>query len=336
MSRSGAFQRGADSIQEEARLGALIDELTFKERRAPESAPRAGEVPLVGRVLVGVGADPATVWATEWAEAVGPVFNPHVTLHHVEVPTPAYPAVWGAPVVPEAIEPRVAQEKAGLRLLDDTAGRLRRAGVDVSIRQATGSPVRELVRASREENADLIIVGSPARDALDRFLLGSIADAVKNHADTNVLLAKGPPTPGDILCPVDGSWLSKRAASLALRVARAWGSTLHVLHVLEPPPNAPPTSTTPQLEALKTSLELPWSDLPKVDFRLLTGEPAREIPLDADRIGARLVVMGHRGLGGLRSLVAGSIANYVTHHVAQSVLLVKGPKHEMVDSSFVL
>jgi nucleotide-binding universal stress UspA family protein len=335
MPRSEAARRASDAIQEEARLHALIDELTFHERRAHEEAPPASDVVLVGRVIVGVAADPATAWATEWAEALGPVFNPHVTLVHAQAPL-AYPGVWGAPVVPSQANLAVEQEKAGLRLLDDESARLRSAGLDVSIRQPGGGPVRELVKAAREEDADLIIVGSPTRGGLDRFLLGNVADGVKNHADTNVLLAKAPPAPGDVLCPVDGSPMSKRAATLALRVARAWGATLHVLHVLEPPSSATPEAGARTLHALRTELELPWSDLPKVDFRLLMGDPAAEISLDADRVGARLIVIGNRGLGGLRSLVAGSVTNYVTHHVAQSLILVKGPKFKTLDAGFVL
>src|SRR5438552_4643388 len=212
MARSGPSQRGTDSISEGARLNGLIDELTFKERRVREEAPTAFEAPLIGRVLVGVGPDPASIWATEWAEALGPVFDPRVRLIHVETPLTNYPGIWGAPVVPEQADLLVAQEKAGLRLLDGTAERLRQAGLEVSVQQSTGVAVREIARAAREDDADLIIVGSPTRSALDRFLVGNIADGVKNHVDTNVLLAKGPPTPGDILCPVDGSWMSKRAA----------------------------------------------------------------------------------------------------------------------------
>lgn len=326
----------AKAVQDEARLHALVDKLTFGERRAPQDEPAAFDVPLVSHALVGVGSDPATSWAIEWAEALGPVFHPRVTLVHVEVPSQAYPGMWAAPAVPEAIDAQVAQEKAGLRLVDDAATRLRHVGLEVAIRQRTGSAVRELTRAAREENADLVIVGSPSHSALDRFLLGSVADGVKNHADTNVLLAKAPPVPGDVLCPVDGSWGSKRAAALALRFARAWGSALHVLHVVEPPPAGPPTSTKAQLDALRGELALPWRDLPGVEFRLVVGEPAVEIAREAERMGARLIVMGHRGLGGLRSLVVGSVANYVTHHVAQSLLLVKGPKPDPSAPSFAL
>lgn len=337
MPRSDTFQRGADAIQEQARLLALVDELTFQPRPTTARAPAAGEVPLLGRVVVGVGTDPASRGAEEWAEAMSSLFHPRVTLVHVETPLLAtYPGAWGTPIPLNQTQAMVDQEEIGRRLLDDSARRFREMGLDVSVHQPSGSPVREITKAARDEDADLIIVGAPTRSALDRFLIGNVADGVKNHAGTNVLLAKAAPTPGDVLCPVDGSPMSKRAAALALRIARAWGSTLHVLHVLQPAPDASPGTDAQTLRALQTELDLPWGDLPRVDFRLLMGDPADEIEQDADRTGARLIVMGNRGLGGLRSLVTGSVTNHVAHHVAQSLLLVKGPKFEMADAGFVI
>ncbi|NEO65320.1 MAG: universal stress protein, partial [Moorea sp. SIO4G2] len=37
-----------------------------------------------------------------------------------------------------------------------------------------------------------------------------------------------------------------------------------------------------------------------------------------------LIVLGRRGLGGLKEMVLGSVSNYVVHHAPCSVLVVQG------------
>ncbi|AOY84069.1 universal stress protein [Moorena producens JHB] len=44
----------------------------------------------------------------------------------------------------------------------------------------------------------------------------------------------------------------------------------------------------------------------------------------AQKWGADLIVLGRRGLGGLKEMVLGSVSNYVVHHAPCSVLVVQG------------
>ena len=44
----------------------------------------------------------------------------------------------------------------------------------------------------------------------------------------------------------------------------------------------------------------------------------------AQKWGADLIVIGRRGLGGLKEIVLGSVSNYVVHHAPCSVLVVQG------------
>ena len=53
-----------------------------------------------------------------------------------------------------------------------------------------GSPSRAIVEASKEENADLIVVGTAGRTGLDRFLLGSISEKVLRTSEKPVLVVK--------------------------------------------------------------------------------------------------------------------------------------------------
>ena len=55
-----------------------------------------------------------------------------------------------------------------------------------------GSAEREIVDAAREEQVDLIVLGTHGRGFIGRFLLGSVAEAVVRHAVCPVLTVSHP------------------------------------------------------------------------------------------------------------------------------------------------
>jgi nucleotide-binding universal stress UspA family protein len=58
-----------------------------------------------------------------------------------------------------------------------------------------GGPAAEIVATARECKADLIVLGTHARSALVRFLLGSTAESVVRHAHCPVLTVGHQPVP---------------------------------------------------------------------------------------------------------------------------------------------
>ena len=57
-------------------------------------------------------------------------------------------------------------------------------------------------------------------------------------------------------------------------------------------------------------------------FRLETGHPAEVIVRLAETDGFDLVVLGSRGLGGVKEFLLGSVSNRVSHHARCPVLIV--------------
>ena len=309
------------SFETQSRIQRRIDDLTLHAKRMDlrgEAPPIVA--PLLDRFVVAVGGDPHTDLALAWARELAPLFAKHVTLAHVETPMVDlyYADVYGAYFPPGGSEER---EREGLRRLELARNALGPFS-DVDVAQPKGSPVDEIAKLAREGDADLVVVGSPPHPGLERWLLKSTADGLKDHAPCSVLLAKTEPRPGDVLCAVDGSWSSKRAAALAHRLSRAWGSTLHVLHALRAPP-ASEERLKAYAEAARSRLGLPWSDVEGVEFHFRVGDAARIITDESAQRRPALVVMGSRGLSGLRSLVAGSVTTRVAHHVDTSMIIVK-------------
>jgi nucleotide-binding universal stress UspA family protein len=66
-----------------------------------------------------------------------------------------------------------------------------------------------------------------------------------------------------------------------------------------------------------------------VTVAAVEGDPAREIVEAARRWEADLVVVGSRGLTGVKGLLLGSVARNVAHHAPCSVLVARTPEHRI-------
>lgn len=61
----------------------------------------------------------------------------------------------------------------------------------------------------------------------------------------------------------------------------------------------------------------------QTEYTQLTGNPGRSICEIAHIWSADLIVVGSRGLKGLKEMFLGSVSNYVTHHAPCSVFIVR-------------
>ncbi|MBE9048435.1 universal stress protein, partial [Pleurocapsales cyanobacterium LEGE 10410] len=71
----------------------------------------------------------------------------------------------------------------------------------------------------------------------------------------------------------------------------------------------------------------------QTEFNQLTGNPGRLICELAADWSADLILVGSRGLKGLKEMFLGSVSNYVTHHAPCSVLIVRDSTEAQSDST---
>ena len=141
-----------------------------------------------------------------------------------------------------------------------------------------------------------------------------------------------------ILVPVDGSATSMRGLREALRIARAEGSRVWLLHVLD------------EFFALSDPESARYADLIIASFRrggervlakaaavarskgvkaqtlmpeVVGGSAAAEIVRQAKKVGADLIVLGTHGRRGMKRLALGSDAENVVRNSRVPVLLVR-------------
>jgi nucleotide-binding universal stress UspA family protein len=141
--------------------------------------------------------------------------------------------------------------------------------------------------------------------------------------------------PETILCGLDGSAQSIRAAQVAASLARMMEGRLIFVTVVHSPEGwwgivgAPPvgevvedTLEKAQREVLDRSLQV--VDLEDVDYETVkdTGDPTSQLLAAAERYEADLVILGRRGAGLLQRVAVGSVADRIAHHAECAVLLV--------------
>jgi nucleotide-binding universal stress UspA family protein len=152
--------------------------------------------------------------------------------------------------------------------------------------------------------------------------------------------------PTKILLATDGSEEATLAARTAADIADKTGSELHVVHArLMLPWAGYPTAAAPQssspvgaeearemvtrwLDDQVERIEAEGGSVAQAHLRL--GRPeegivtvAEEIVNLAEEIGASLIVVGSRGLGGLRRALMGSVSDSVVRHAHCPVLVVR-------------
>ena len=92
--------------------------------------------------------------------------------------------------VPEDLEWMVNPREDVDATLDEAAGTIGEAGVEVRKFAREGDPADAILDVAEEEDADLIIVGNKGMTGAKRFLLGSVPNKVSHHAPCSVLIIR--------------------------------------------------------------------------------------------------------------------------------------------------
>ena len=85
-----------------------------------------------------------------------------------------------------------AELTQGKALVDEVAQRLRAAHLNVSTAVEQGDPKSTILDHAEQWHADVIVLGSHGRKGIDRFLLGSVSEAVARHAPCSVEIVRLP------------------------------------------------------------------------------------------------------------------------------------------------
>jgi nucleotide-binding universal stress UspA family protein len=85
---------------------------------------------------------------------------------------------------------RQESQKQAEALVAKTAEQLRANGLEVTTAVEQGDPKSRIVDNAVQWQADLVVLGSHGRKGLNRFLIGSVAEAVARHAPCSVQIVR--------------------------------------------------------------------------------------------------------------------------------------------------
>lgn len=284
-------------------------------------------------VLVGVDGSEsgyeAVGWAAEEASWLGaPLRILHAwlwPLYHVQLGPP--------PGGPPGAGLRAQAEHVLSRAQDVARASSPRTLVETSL--VTGAAAPELLRYAT--GSRMLVVGNRGLGGFTGLLLGSVGVTVTAHAHCPVVVVRGDPVPGGaVAVGFDGSAQSLSALVTGFGEAHRRRVPLLAVHAWTMPVRAEGAKENYERvrrraecegrELAERAVVQAGADFPDVtvDVKIGSRSPGAELVDASSR--AQLVVVGSRGVGGLRGLLLGSTAHAVIQHGACPVLVVRAER----------
>jgi nucleotide-binding universal stress UspA family protein len=164
---------------------------------------------------------------------------------------------------------------------------------------------------------DLLVAGCHGGSRSGSMMLDGTATQLAQHAEVPLLIARRTVDtdnfPQSVLLATDGSDGSLAPAGVATRLAKARGSALRLVYV----PDAKRAKHYREVLKQQALIELVTGNSPKIAED--SGHVADRICEEAKGYRASMIVIGRRGLGGVKAL--GSVSEQVLHRAQCSVLV---------------
>ena len=153
----------------------------------------------INRVLVATDGSAGALKAAAFAAELAGALDAHISVLFVQSDDLVLPHAWGLSESPEGaaygsmsieevrsmLEKRVAEKE-----LPETVAALGKLSRKPESAMVWGHPAQEICRFARDNDVDLIVIGSHGRSGLKRALLGSVSHAVANQAPCPVTIVR--------------------------------------------------------------------------------------------------------------------------------------------------
>lgn len=209
----------------------------------------------------------------------------------------------------------------------------------------------DIVETIRDEEIDLVIMGTHGRTGVAAVLNKSVSEEVVRVAPCPVLVVPENDVtwpPKRILTPLDFSALSMMAAQYGKALAAHHDGSLLMLHIVENAmvpdfyPGMPPTSYPPQPEVLEASGrqlermfdEIGGTPVPR-ETHAMAGRASIDIVGFANANDVDLIVMPTHGLSGVSRWFLGSVTERVVRRAPCPVLTLRPFGRQLIDDVII-
>lgn len=305
------------------------------------------------RIFVPLDSTPNSNQIVRWSLAFAKALDSEVTFFHVV--EWSVPATYGLPVSPTYLSDFHEDLKAaGHATLEAAKAQAAAAGVTCDAYLHEGEHPAQAI-AHTEATYDLTVMATHSRRGLDRLFLGSVTEAVLRRSATPHLLLHHPGEDGGslpdpkafkhLLLPIDGSACSDYAFAEGLKLARALGAKVTILHALEVPitvytmPGSMVYDShthddlrkfaggllhrareSAQTEGVEAMISLVDDALVRADQAIIDAESSVD-----------LTVMGTHGRRGFNRLFLGSVTERALRRSMLPHLVIKSPQDDTSD-----
>lgn len=211
-----------------------------------------------------------------------------------------------------------------------------------------------IIRYARENDIDLIVMGTHGRRGLSRKVLGSVAEEVVRLSPCTVFTIREPvefnslaESLTTIAVPFDFSNHSRYAMAYAIEMAKSFSAKLDIIHVIEEKLHPAfyqagvasiydlkPNISTAVLDEMKKEFSKIADDEVEANFSVLSGHPVKEMIRWTEDRGHNLIVIATHGLSGFDRAVIGSVTERIVRQAPCPVITVKDKKiTQTTDSS---
>lgn len=221
---------------------------------------------------------------------------------------------------------------------------LARRWPDVQVHVVDASPVDAIIREATRIRVNVIVMGWRGQGAIRRFLTGSVSRGVVRRAPCAVLVVRrAVRRVQHVVIGVDGSSHARRAIALITRLQPPRGGRVLLLSAIDtmwvPAQALAPLGTRATVGAevgrinrghlararreIERASKLLAAAGWKVDAKVATGAPLRELIGAVGKKRVDLLVVGARGVTGIRHLLLGSVAEGALNRSPVPVLIVR-------------
>jgi len=199
-----------------------------------------------------------------------------------------------------------------------------------------GDPVKTILETAKRYNPDLLVLGSRGLGYVQQWLVGGVSYQVASQASCPVLVIKRPIKKlRKVLLGYDGSDDADRAANFLAREPFREPGEVTIATVWPKPPALPSAVKADAkffVEKVKAAaaelVEKVRQHLPvaryKTSTEVVEGESGKVLVRLAKERESDLVIVGSRGLSGVKRVFLGSVSHTILHKAPCAVLVVKG------------